>query len=329
MPDIASLVSSLGGIAQKRQLVRLGARDLDLTRAVRSGAVFRARQGWYSTLDPASDAVRAVRVGGVLTGISAIRALGGWVLSSPLLHVSVPPNAARLRRASNRHLRLNAKAPGNVALHWDAISVVRRSSPLTVSLEDALIRVIQEETLEVSVACLDWAVSSGRLDRFSLEALVLRLPRRFRFISRWVSFECDSLPESLARTRLRLHGHSVETQRLLPTGERIDLVVDSAAAIEVDGDEFHRLRFDLDRTKDMTITLQGLHALRPTARIVFDDWDRFYDAVRSSLNERGIPPVTQIQDFARIRDPRSARRRARHPVGSRKVLNVQSRRSRE
>jgi len=77
MTDIARIVHQLGGIAQKQQLVARGARDLDLTRAFRSGAVDRARQGWYTTLPSEDLRVRAVRVGGRLTGLSAVHALGG------------------------------------------------------------------------------------------------------------------------------------------------------------------------------------------------------------------------------------------------------------
>ena len=105
MPDIAALVASLGGMAQKQQLVARGARDLDLTGAVRRGEVERARQGWYTTLPRDDPAVRAVRVGGRLTGMSAVIALGGWSLGRHPLHVSLRDNAARLRTPWNRHVK--------------------------------------------------------------------------------------------------------------------------------------------------------------------------------------------------------------------------------
>lgn len=77
MSLIAEWLDELGGIAQKRQIVARGATDWMLTAAVRSGAVFRARQGWYSIVPELDAEVRAVRVGGRLTGISAIRHWGG------------------------------------------------------------------------------------------------------------------------------------------------------------------------------------------------------------------------------------------------------------
>jgi very-short-patch-repair endonuclease len=287
--DIAGIVRALGGMAQKRQLVRRGARDLDLTRAVRSGEVHRVRNGWYSTLDETSAEVRAVRVGGRLTGISAIEARGGWVLGWHPLHVSVHENAARLRTQQNRHKRLDVKAPRGVVLHWDAHEVQERGSAVSVGLVDALVRVVLDEDLETAVAALDWALHTGALDRIDFETLILRLPIERRGIADLVDPACDSLPESLSRTRFRLAGHSVESQVPLGDGRLIDLVVDKVAAIEVDGEEHHRERFEYDRNKDVDITLMKLHSLRPSARMVFDHWDRFARAVEVALAERGVP----------------------------------------
>src|SRR5258707_14354661 len=86
MALLSEIVNSLGGMAQKQQLVRRGAHDRDLTAAVRSRDVVRVRNGWYSTMDETSPELRAVRVGGRLTGISAIAAPGGWVLGEHRLH---------------------------------------------------------------------------------------------------------------------------------------------------------------------------------------------------------------------------------------------------
>ncbi|MBH0098932.1 type IV toxin-antitoxin system AbiEi family antitoxin domain-containing protein [Salinibacterium sp. NSLL150] len=102
MVDVHELVDELGGLAQKRQLVARGARDRDLTRAVKRGEVVRARQGWYTTGAETELRVRAARVGGRLTGISAIADWGGWVVKEHPLQVSVPKNASRLRSQWNR-----------------------------------------------------------------------------------------------------------------------------------------------------------------------------------------------------------------------------------
>ena len=285
MTDIAALVQGFGGVAHKQQLVRHGARDCELTRAVRAGEVIRIRQGWYSTRAEDDPGVRAVRVGGRLTGISAIVAAGGWALGKFPLHVAVPRNASRLRNPSDRARRLYLQSRG-VVVHWVPTETTERGSATSVSLKDALVRVVLDEKLEVAVAALDWALRTGEIDATDFDTLLQMLPQYKRTIRLWVAPECDSLPESLTRTRLRLCGHQVTPQ--VPTGsrERIDMVVDDCVAIETDGEEFHLTRFNEDRRKDITITIDGYHVLRPSARIVFYEWPRFYKAVQAALEAR-------------------------------------------
>jgi hypothetical protein len=288
MLDIAALVESLGGMAQKQQLVARGARDLDLTLAVRRGDVSRARQGWYTTLPLDDPRVRAVCVGGRLTGISAVIALGGWALGRFPLHVSVHDNAARLRTPWSRFVRLAGRIVRGLTLHWDDSAIASRGDAMLVDVRDALLRVVLDEQFETAVAALDWALHTGRLDRIDFELLVLRLPKDMRHISEWVDERCESLPESLARTRLRLLGHSVESQVRVNDLERIDLVVDDCVGLETDGEEFHFDRFESDRTKDIAITIANLHALRPSARMVFRQWHRVALAVETAIAARSL-----------------------------------------
>lgn len=308
-------------MAQKQQLVRRGARDLDLTRAVRSGEVTRARLGWYTVL-PASDArVRAVRVGGRLTGISAIVAMGGWVLDAHPLHVSVHENAARLRTQQDRHRRIDVRAPAGVVLHWDSADVVSRGDAMSVGLRDALHRVICDESLEVAIAAVDWALHAGLINEFDLEALMLGVPRARRIPAGWFDRLCESLPESLARTRLRLEGLRVRSQVLISTGEPLDLVVEDVVAIEVDGREFHENRFARDRRKDLHATHDGFHTLRPAASMVFAEWPLVLSAVLAALSARAPSQGFEVSGVFGRRPPNSAHGRVLTP----QVLNLRKR----
>lgn len=288
MVSIADWVNELGGMARKRQLVRRGARDHHLTAAVRSGEVVRARNGWYSTIAEDSPRLRAVRVGGRLTGLSALNELGAWILDPPPLQVSVHENSARLRTQWNRHKRIDVRNTHGVVLHWDPPEVHERGTATTVGLIDALERVVLDESFETAVAALDWALHSAAIDRFDFETLILRLPAERRGITDWVDETCDSLPESLARTRLRQAEWSVETQVPLGDLQRIDLVVEDNVGIEVDGEKYHAARFEYDRGKDLDITIDHKHALRPSARAVFTNWPSVLLAVDTALADRGI-----------------------------------------
>lgn len=289
MSVIAQWIESLGGFAQKQQLVALGATDYALTLAVRQGEVRRARQGWYSTVSPGDPRFRAVRCGGRLTGLSAIRAEGGWVLESEgVLHVSVPRNAARLRSPRNRRVRLSPVHRHGVAVHWDDKELMTRGTASSVALRDALVRVILDEDLETAVAALDWALHTGRLEQFDFERLLLALPAALRSIREWVDARCESFPESLARTRSRMLGHHVESQVRLENGQRIDLVIDGVVGLETDGEEFHWNTFFADRLKDIEITLAGFVPLRIPAQLVFRQWDLALAAIRAAIRTRNL-----------------------------------------
>lgn len=251
--------------------------------------MIRGRRGWYSTLSADDPRLRAVRVGGRLTGISAIQAMGGWVLGVHPLHVAVPPNASRMRNQWNPTMRHSPTSA--VVLHWDDSESSERGTAASVALVDALARVILDESLEVAVAALDWALHFRLIELADLAVFVRRLPKRFWGIVDWVDPRCESLPESLSRTRLRVAGHRVESQVWLASRERIDLVVDEVVAMEIDGDEYHRETFEPDRRKDLTITIAGYHAVRPSARAVFHDWETVLRGVRAALAARGASSV--------------------------------------
>jgi hypothetical protein len=320
MAEIAALVDRFGGMAQKQQLVALGARDLDLTLAVRRGEVVRARQGWYTTLPESDPRVKGVRVGGRLTGISAVIAAGGWVLGRHPLHVSVHDNAARLRNPNNRFVKLAKRHVPGLTLHWDDADVASRGTATSVDIRDALVRVVIDEEFETAVAALDWALHTGQIDRMDFERVLIHLPANRRAIRDWVDGRCESLPESLTRTRLRMLGYQVDIQVTLNDLERIDLVVDDCVGIETDGKKYHLETFDADRTKDVDITIADMHPLRPSADMVFRRWPRIVLAVERAIAAR--PPACQCGNSGnRVRHPlkppvfprRSAWRRTSSP----------------
>ena len=311
--DAAHLVARHGGALDRRRLHELGATDHDLRRALKAGTLNRPRRGWYSTWPERDPRFRAMRVGGRLTGISAVAALGGWVLGRPPLHVAVPTNAARLRNQWRRERRRADARDDGVVVHWVAPAHDRGTSTAIVDLAEALELVCRTEAAEQAIAVLDWARRTGRLDHIELAALRERLGPRRWLVDASVD-NCDSLPESLARTRLRAAGLQVGTQVGFTDGlEKIDLVLEGTVAIEVDGDEHHRERFEEDRARDLTITRVGLHAVRPSARQVYTRWPAVQAAVVRALRERGILVDLHNSGVAQVGKP--ATRRESAPPG--------------
>lgn len=286
MSTIAEMVVQLGGIAQKQELVRLGATSYRLTAAVRAGQVFRARQGWYSTVDPFVPRLRATRVGGRLTGLSALNDYGAWSQPSSSLHVSVPRTASRLRTQDDRHRIRSAQTRDGVVLHYDHAKIVRTGGRHRVSLIDALEACLLSEPFEVSVPPVDWALRQKWFDLVDFEELLLRLPPRLRKIRRLVDQKSGSYLESLARVRLLQAGFALETQVEVEQKWWIDIVVDGWLAIEVDGKEFHSERFEEDRSRDLELTLRGYHVVRLSYGLIVDHWEVVLAAIRSARASR-------------------------------------------
>lgn len=319
MTTIGDIVRELGGLATKQQLVMRGAHDRHLTAAVKSRDVERVRNGWYSTWSTSDPRLRAVRVGGRLTGRSAIAQMGGWVSHrGGTLHVAVETNGGRLRLQGNRRRRRTATTRDGVQLHWEPRDARGRGEQHTVALEDALVRMALDEPFEDAVAAFDWALHTNRIEMFDVHRIVQRLPARLQCIPEWVDARCESYPESIARTRARFAGFRVRTQ--VPVGTRpVDVLVEETVVLEVDGEQFHVATFESDRDKDLDISVAGKHCIRPTAKHVLEDWPRVELAVRTALERRGIRPVGNSglspRRAAELRatPPRRSHRRPRIP----------------
>ena len=197
--DPIAFVTSHHGIASGPELIAAGVRRRQLTDLVASGRLRRPRAGWYSTLDAEHPRFRAVRVGGFLTGASALFDMGAWMLHPPpQIEVTVTRGSARLR------------ADPSVGVRWGVDP--RAASRGRVGLPEALLRVILDHDLETAVPSLDWALHTGRLDRIEFERLLLRLPAEARCIRDWVDGASESVLESVARVRLRRRGWAVASQ---------------------------------------------------------------------------------------------------------------------
>ncbi len=302
-PLIAAIVE-VGGAAGRRHLTDRGFTDRELRAAVRAGVIQRARRGWYTVWPRGDSRFAALRLGGRLTGLAAIEALGGWVLRPPRLEVAVPRNASRLRDPHRRR-PLQDRSRRGVTVHWVAQAHDRDTSSGIVPVAEALRVVIREETREVAIAAVDWALRTGALDHDGLAGLARSIPRPLVPRLREADALCDSLPESLARSRLRAAGLQVRSQVEVEGAGPIDLVIEGVVALEVDGDRFHRDRFEQDRAKDLVITAAGMHVLRPSARHVFDDWSAVVRAVRRALRERGALPPGQDRPVRLRRNTRA------------------------
>ncbi len=297
--DLAGIVNASGGFARTRELLAAGASPRALTAAVRDGRLRRARNGWYSTLPEHDARFRAVRVGGKLTGLSALRELGAWTRGgSRILRISVPAHGSRLR--SPRGGRRGPRRRGDpMRVSWDPPDVGRSGDAASVHPLHALVRVVLDEPFEEAVIALDWAWRAGLLDEVSFACLISQLPEPLRRIRDWVDRRSESRNETIARIRARGEGWRVVTQVRLGDLQRIDLTVEDAIGWEVDGRQ-HADTFHADRLKDLRIAAAGRQPLRTDAELVNADWPLVRSAIRRSLAARlGWPELRRRERAGR------------------------------
>ena len=106
--DVVNAVAELGQVAATHELHALGFTRADLATAVRSRALIRVRQGWYLSPHVKAETREALRVGGRITCVSALRLAGFWTPSPTVLHVAVRRTDGRLRARNDKRQLLVA-----------------------------------------------------------------------------------------------------------------------------------------------------------------------------------------------------------------------------
>ncbi|GAA0957404.1 type IV toxin-antitoxin system AbiEi family antitoxin domain-containing protein [Frigoribacterium faeni] len=291
MEQLRSLVEQAGGAVHKRDLVAHGATDRMLTAAVRSGAVHRARRGWYTTFPPGDPRHEAVRIGGRLTGASLLALSGAWLWDTPPVTVVVLGNASRLRARRGAIVVWRSEPTGSgrtgsgQTRPGRSRPTGRDDPPWADSLGAALRHAVLHLPFDEAVALLDWSLVSGSFTVADLRAVFADAPGRASSIVDWVDPRSESFLESITRATFTALGHRVELQ--VPVGRRdrrrIDVVVDDEAAVELDGREFHAGTFHADRMKDAAITVAGRTSLRCGYYMVRDERLVMVSAVHAIL----------------------------------------------
>jgi very-short-patch-repair endonuclease len=279
-------------VLRLRELVAAGFSRDQVAALQHKGRLLRPRIGWYC--DPRLDdaAVRALRVGGLLGCVSAAANVG---MATPerhdqILHVSVLPNASRLRDSRTGAPLTPSVEEAGVCLHWEA----RHEPPQSF-------RVAPFDVLVQLVACVDPFWVTAALDS------ALHRPRdggrapllspaqrdRLRFVVPGTLAPAidaaDGSAESVGETRTRLGlvaaRLNFETQATIGGQYEADFLLDGWLVLEVDGRAHHSDpdAFVADRERDALMAWRGYRVLRFTHRQVMDDWPWVLEVVRRVL----------------------------------------------
>lgn len=278
MSTVQLIISALGGIATREQIVELGGRPAAIAAAVRAGAVRRVRRAHYATPEAKQPALAAVRVGGRLGCVSAAKSHEIWSDAGDHVHVALPADAARLR--TNRPIApaLGELTPDRhrlpLQLHWTDIAVAARAdeSAWRVPVHRALAQIAAcQPRLEIAAA-FESAVHLGhltladgqRLLDASLRARVAPIILR--------GIDGSGAETYLAEEFLALGVPFVQQVPFDGVGW-VDFVVAGRLAVEVDGFAFHsgKVAFRADRARDEALLGHGIPTLRiPAADVMAD-----------------------------------------------------------
>lgn len=246
------------GIYTRAQLLVMGYDDRAIRRAVRHGSLTRLRDGWFASPNADDTAAAAVRDGGVLTCVDALRYHDLWI----------PPGCRdrlHLRRSRNKRGKHRACRPlrGCFRTATDAVD----------SVAVALACAARCLTAEQWIAVCDSYMNATGKDRDDLaDELDGAGPRVTSLLAR-TDRRSQSGTESIARVRLRALGYDVVVQPEVEGVGRVDLRI-GLLLIECDSVLHHTSKEDYERDhhRDRRAVVDGWLTLRLTYDDILYDW---------------------------------------------------------
>lgn len=286
--DFDRVLASLGGIASTTQLTAAGITAHYVKRAVDEQRAIRIRQGWVSAPGAPDDAVRAIRVGGFLTCVSALRLQRVWCAPSTGLHVRVDRHANHLASPDDRAQPLASYPRPEVTLHRSFVTDRLRSDLAIDTVESALLHAALCQSRDNAVVLFDSVLNLrlGSLDWLTRRAATLTA--RHREVLRLVDAASQSGLESKARLRLRALGIPYRSQVHIDNVGRVDLLIGDRLVLELDGREWHtsEAAFAEDRRRDLILNERGYYVLRLTYAQVMFEWPRVESLIRALVGRR-------------------------------------------
>jgi very-short-patch-repair endonuclease len=276
--ELLRSISDRGGLAATHELAADGFGRPALSRELGAGRIIRVRQGWYARAGTAPDLVAAARIGGRLSCMSALDAMGIWVATDGRTHVAVSPHDCQLRSARDSRRR---RRPGDpVAVHW-------REHPgrsrLIVDLFSALHDLCHCASSESVTASVDSFLRQYPARRRDLLAFADTVP----MIHRESFLSADGICESGTETIfwLRMKRLAPRRQVRIAGIGRVDFILGERLIVEIDGEEFHSgpEQFEADRRRDAALSSLGYRVLRFSYRQVMFEWASVEAAVRAAI----------------------------------------------
>lgn len=257
------------GVYSSGELEALGMGAAARAAAVADGTLTRLRRRWYAADGHDREAAQAVRVGGTLSCVSALRKHGLWIPPGyPEVHV---------RRARPGPDEPSCRGHGRMRAGSSAIDSV------VVALECASRCMSDEDWI---VVC-DSVQNTYGISAETLRSRMGRLPKRVRELFAKTDGRSQSGTESILRVRLRALGFHVVVQPTIPGVGRTDLLL-GRLILECDGRLYHSgaQQFRSDRRRDRKALIGGYLSMRFTYDDVLYDWAAVLADIRAVTRKR-------------------------------------------
>lgn len=254
------------GIYSRAELRRLGVDEPHLRRCVRDGSLTRLRSGWYATATPDPDVAEAVRRGGVLGCVSALRKHGLWV---PPGYDELHVRASKYGKSQQARTCQGPGRPRPAETALDQIPIALACAVRCMSAEDWI------------VVC-DSALNTHGLTVPQLQSEMGTISHRIRDLMDRCDPRAQSGTETLARLRLRAAGFAVHVQPSIPEVGWVDLRV-GRLLIECDSRRHHTSVNDYqnDRRRDRNALVGKWLTMRITYDDVLYGWNEVMADVRA------------------------------------------------
>lgn len=255
-------------------------------REIAAGRLERVIKGWYANTETDREAIRAMRMGGRLGCVSALRLHGAWYPPDLGTHLQLPSHASG-RRLTRRVL------PEDVVVHWHGSDDRTGSAFPVAPIELAVPQMLACQPPHLAIAILDSLLHRRLVSANKLDALIATGPYRMRFLAEHLEPRSEDGLESIIRFGLKMAGLDVEVQVVMRSRDRLDLLVDDWLVIEADGRQTHALEaaFTRDRVRSARLMRNGRHVVNFAYASVMYDFPFVVETVRTLIRQHG--PVRQ------------------------------------
>jgi len=245
-----------------------------LRREIEAGRLERVIRGWYARPGTDRGAIRAMRLGGRLGCVSALRLHNARCPPDQGTHIEFPSFASG-RRLAVRGL------PDDAVVHWHGKQDATGSAFPVVPIEVAVDRMLACQPPHLAIAVLDSLLFRRCITENRLRSVVAAGPARSRFLVDHLEPRSEEGIESIVRFRLAMAGVVAKVQVTLRSRDRLDLLIDDWLVLELDGRATHAQQkaFTADRVRTARLLRGSRLVLQFASATVLYDWDFIEDTV--------------------------------------------------